>query len=202
MWRGTAVENGLAALLYGRSLEYAMHAASNSFAMNAGANNSDECLAESNLIEPMLETLKGWTAPGPLNATQQKIELYLDPVPVPVIGYLDLSFDATDVDLKTTKALPSKPRSDHVRQVSVYRKARNKPGGLLYCTTKKFEYFDISDDDMNEAIDELHADALALNNLLSRCDTKEDVLKSLPIDYSHYAAPKTKVALADLLLAG
>jgi len=130
------------------------------------------------------------------------VEHWFDPVPIPVIGYLDFAFDGLDVDLKTTKACPSKPRPEHVRQVSLYRAARGRDGGLLYVTDKKHAYYPVDDQMMDEALMEMHAAALSLNNFLARMDSREDVLRSLPFDWEYFAAPKTKVPLAELLLAG
>ncbi len=203
MWRGTAVENGFAALLRGASIGQAIAVAYQSFDLNAGGSCEDDTAAERELIAPMLDQCAKWKPPSPLNATQIKIEHYLfDRIPVPVIGYLDFAFEGIDVDLKTTKACPSKPRPDHIRQASIYRKVRNRAGGLLYVTDKRHAYFDISDDAMNEALAELKADALSLSNFLARCETKDDALKSLPVDWTHFQAPKVKIPLSDILLAG
>lgn len=201
MWRGSAVENGMAALLRNQPLADAAIVAHQAFDLNA-KDNTEDADEERELIAPMLDQCSKWKAPSDLNATQLKIEHWFDPVPIPVIGYLDFAFEEIDVDLKTTKACPSTPRSDHVRQVSIYRAARNKAGGLLYVTNKRHAYFDISDDAMNEALAELHADALSLNNFLARCDTREDALKSLPVDWSDFRAPKTRVPLSEILMAG
>lgn len=202
MWRGTAVENGMAATLRGLSLEMALQAAQTSFDVNAQGEISDEIDAERALLAPMIEQCLQWSAPSQLNATQLKVEHWLDEVPVPVVGYLDFGFDGIDVDLKTTKACPSTPRPDHVRQVSLYRAARNRKGGLLYVTNKKHSYFEVDDTMMSKALSDLQCDALSLNNFLARCDGPRDILKSLPVDWDHFAAPKTRVPLSQVLLAG
>lgn len=201
MWRGSAVENGLAALLRGQTLPTAINIALQSFDLNS-ANYQEEVSEERDLIEPMLEQCIRWQAPSQLNATQMRVEYYFDPIPIPVIGYVDFGFEGIDIDLKTTKALPSVPRFDHVRQVSIYRAARGRAGGLVYVTPKKFAYYEVTDEMMDEALNDLAADALALNNYLARCETKEDALRSLPVDWTHYAAPKIKIPLADILSAG
>lgn len=201
MWRGTAVENGLAALLHGQPLASAISAAYQSYDLNS-KDYPDDVTEERELIAPMVEQCVKWKPPSHLNATQLRVEYFFEPVPIPVIGFIDFCFDGIDIDCKSTKACPSAPRPDHVRQVSLYRAARNRNGGVLYVTGKRHQYYEIDDASMNEALAEMHADALSLNNLLARCDTKEDVLRSLPVDWSHYAAPKTKVPLEELLLAG
>lgn len=204
MWRGSAVENGLTALLRGQKLQQACDAAHQSFSLNCQSAPADalQIEDEEGLITCMVEQCAKWQPPSDLNAAQLKVEYFFDPVPIPVIGYLDFAFDGIDVDLKTTKACPSTPRHDHIRQVSIYRAARNRSGGVLYVTGKRHAYFDVGDEAMNDAIEELRADALSLNNFLARCDTREDALRSLPVDWDHYAAPKTKIPLSEILMAG
>ena len=201
MWRGTAVENGLSALLRGQGLANAIAAAHQSFDLNA-KDSTDDVSEERDLIAPMVTECAKWKAPSDLNATQLKVEYFFDPVPIPVIGYIDFCFDGIDIDCKSTKACPSAPRPDHVRQVSLYRAARGRNGGLFYVTGKRHQDFEIGDEAMNEALEELRADALSLNNYLARCDSKDDALKSLPVDWTHYAAPKTKIPLSEILMAG
>jgi hypothetical protein len=202
MWRGTAVEQGFAALLRSKDLGMAKTVAENSFHLNSRGEISDEIDAERDLIDPMLEQCLRWKQPSDLNATQIKVEHWFDPLPIPVVGYLDFAFEETDVDLKTTKTCPSKPRADHVRQVSLYRAARSRQGGLLYVTDKRHAYFPVDDDMMERALGDMHSDALSLNNFLARCETREDALRSLPVDWDHYQAPKVKVPLEQILLAG
>lgn len=199
MWRGTAVENGLAAFLRkGDPVATAL----TSFEMNAQGEASEEVDAERQMIGPMLEQLTKWQPPSDLNATQLRIEHYLDDVSLPLIGYLDFAFDGIDVDLKTTKSLPSVPRPDHVRQVSLYRAARGREGGLLYVTPKKFQFYPVDDDMMERSLNDLRSDAMSLIQFLARCNSVKDALSILPIDQDHFRYPKTKVPLNEILSAG
>ena len=202
MWRGSAVESGLTVLLRTGDIGKACTAALQSFDLNAQGELSDEITAERDLIEPMVRQCQHWTPPSVLNATQIRIEHWLDNIPIPVIGYLDFAFEGIDIDGKTTKACPSVPRAEHVRQVSLYRVARNRAGGILYITGKRHAYFDVDDESVDRSLSDLAADALSLRNFLARCDSKDDALRSLPIDYENFRAPKTRVPLANLLDAG
>lgn len=203
MWRGSAVENGLAAMLRGSKVDSACKIAEQAFDLNSQGELTEDNEGERDLISPMLQQCVGWKPPSDLAATQIRVEHYLDDIPVPLVGFLDFSFQCgTDVDLKTTKACPSNPRPDHVRQVSLYRAARKRKGGVLYVTGKRWAYFDINDDVMERAIGDLQSDALCLLNFLSRCDGKQDVLRSLPIDWDSFYAPKTKIPLTEILMAG
>lgn len=202
MWRGSAVENGMAAILRGEGGMDAVDLAHQSFDLNAQGEITDEIAAERDLIMQMVCQCTKWQPPGPLNATQLKVEHCLNDIPIPVIGYLDFAFDGLDVDLKTTKAIPSKPRPDHARQVALYRAARGRNGGVLYVSAKRYAYYPIDDETMEAALAELAADAQSLYQFLGRVNSAKDAMACLPIDREHFRYPKTKVPLSDVLLAG
>lgn len=201
MWRGTAVENGMAAILRGADMPTGLSAALQSFDLNAQGEIAEEISEERELIAPMLKQCLLWQAPSPLNASQLKVEHWFEDVPIPVVGYLDFAFEGIDVDLKTTKACPSSPRSDHVRQVALYRVARKRAGGILYVTGKRQQYFDVDSHSMEAALNDLHADALSLMSFLSRVDSAREAIQSLPMDRSHFMFPTKPIPL-DLLMAG
>ena len=205
MQRGTAVETGLAALLRGETSDEALSAAYTNYDINMLGISDDTLETEREIIAPMLAQCAKWQPPSELNATQLKIEYWIDPIPVPIEGWLDFAFDGIDIDLKTTKRCPkpeSGPEPNHVGQVSIYRAARGQAGGLLYVSHANHTYFEVTDEMMDGALEDMRAAALSLNNFLARMNTKEDVLRSLPVDYGHFQAPKTKVNFEDLLSAG
>lgn len=190
MWRGSATEAGLAAMLRGVAMPEALKIARDHFDQEAAGEVRDDVAAERVIIEPMLLGCSLWQAPGPLNASQLKVEHWIhDAVSVPVIGYLDFGFDGIDIDLKTTKAMPSAARPDHVRQVSLYRAARNRRGALLYVTPKKHAQYEVDDAAMNAALAGLRADALSLSRFLASHQDAESAVRSLPMDTEHYAFP-------------
>ncbi len=198
MWRGTAVEAGYVAYLRTSNPEEAYDVAMRSYRLNVAENNagSESADEEAKLIEPMLAQCLLWTPPSDINASQIKVKHYFDGVPVPVMGYVDLSFEGLDVDLKTTTRCPSKPSADHVRQVSLYRVARNKPGALLYVTDKRRAYFEVTDEMMAPALEELAGAARKVTRLLTAFKDAEEVLSVLPIDMSDFRAPKETAARA------
>jgi hypothetical protein len=205
MQRGTAVETGLAALLRGETPDDALNAAYTNYDINMLGISDDTLETEREIIAPMLAQCAKWQPPSELNATQLKIEYWIDPIPVPIEGWLDFAFDGIDIDLKTTKRCPKPetgPEPNHVGQVSIYRAARGRAGGLLYVSHANHTYFEVTDEMMDGALEDMRATALSLNNFLARMNTKEDVLRSLPVDYGHFQAPKTKVNFEDLLSAG
>lgn len=203
MWRGSSVEAGLAAFLRGTNLDKSIEAATQAFDLNSKGELTDELEAERDLIKPMVEQCALWKPPADLLATQLRVEYWFESVPVPVVGFLDMSFeDGTDIDLKTTKACPSSPRPDHVRQVSLYRASRNRKGGILYVTGKRHAYFDVDDDMMARGLSDLESDAISLMHFLSRSPDRWSAIRSLPMDTDSYLFPKLKVPLSEILTAG
>jgi hypothetical protein len=192
MIRGNAVEAGFVAALRGADWSDALEHAHSMFWVNFCAE-SPEAIEQGRLIEPMLKQCLAWPAPSELNAAQIKVEHWFDDVPVPVMGYVDLAFEGTDIDLKTTMRCPSKPDNSHVRQVSLYRAARNKPGGLLYVTDKKYAYFDVTDEMMAKGLEEFADAARKVTKLLGAFEKPDDILAILPIDYDDFRAPKERV---------
>ena len=192
MWRGNAVEKGFVAYLRSFNVELGYQAAMESFIYDVTANNAQGEAAEkeTQLIEPMLDQCLLWTPPSMLLAAQIEIEHWFGSVPVPIKGWVDMSFEDTDVDLKTTMRCPSKPDSSHVRQVSLYRAARNKKGALLYVTDKRNAYFDVTDEMMAKGISELEDAAKKVFKLLGAFANSDDILAVLPIDWDDYRAPK------------
>jgi hypothetical protein len=63
-------------------------------------------------------------------AYQDRVELRLDDVPVPVVGFIDWRFDdhGLIVDLKTSERLPSAISLSHARQGAVYARAHGNYG--------------------------------------------------------------------------
>jgi hypothetical protein len=82
--------------------------------------------------------------------------------------------------------MPSGPKSDHLRQVAVYNKARQAPVSLLYVTTKKFAPLHISQAACDDAIRDMQRVATSLQSVLSVCETATDVTRFVAPDYSKF----------------
>lgn len=68
---------------------------------------------------------------------QHRIEIMLEGIPVPVIGFKDFVFDnhGLDVDLKTTGRMPEDMSQEHQLQAAIYRKASgNRSQRFCYAT--------------------------------------------------------------------
>jgi hypothetical protein len=195
MHRGTSVERGLDAMLHGASPEDAHKFAINEFDRLFTGVLSDEIEAERELIPGMVKQCHKWRddmkeagALPDLAATQLRVETWLDGVDIPVIGYVDFTFmDGPDIDLKTTKRCPSEPSANHLRQVALYHKARQRPAALLYVTEKRFAFYAPPVSDLEAAIAELTSAGRSLELFLSMMPDAETALRALPHQNDHYA---------------
>jgi hypothetical protein len=197
--RGNAVEAAVVQYLRIGDTEDAKRVALDNFENNALGDLSDEMEAERAALPEYVEQACRYfsSVTAPLVATQLKVELWLDDVPIPVIGYADLVFESGDIrDLKTTHRIPSEPKPDHGRQASIYRKARNAPSsGLVYVSPKKSLLHTVDDTDAHIAA--LRRDALGLMRFLDRCANPLDAIQALPVNTDGFmwgAAAKAKVA--------
>lgn len=187
-WLGNAVEVGLHSRLHGVAdyKERAKHA----FFMKAQGELSDEIDEAAEHIEPMLyQAVEAYmNRIGPIQPLYQvKCEWWIDGVEVPVIGYLDFEWPEQIDDLKTTMAAPSKPRPDHVAQVAMYMKARNKDcGAILYVTPKKFIWHQITPADADEALGSLVRSAKAIRSLLSTVGSGKQAMSIFAPDFSDF----------------
>lgn len=210
MWRGTAVEAGMERLLRGQPLQPAVGAALEAFEAAAVGEITDGMDAERKLIPKMVERVCDWhadllaTNQAPeLAATQLRIETYLDGVSVPVIGYVDFTFmDGPDLDLKTTKACPSAPRPDHLRQIALYHRARQRPGALLYVTDKRMAYYVPSATDLANALGALTDAARSLERFLTHIPDADAAVRMMPHPTDHWSyGEATRAKVSELLEA-
>tara|TARA_R100000951_G_scaffold116323_1_gene127639 strand:- start:6466 stop:7107 length:642 start_codon:yes stop_codon:yes gene_type:complete len=132
MWRGTAVDKAItSALLDNLSDDEAVAEANTTFAdeeASAIANgkpvNEKKSASESAAVERYLRiALPHYRSLGVPIASQKKIKLEYDWMPVPIIGYLDLQYEGVVRDIKTVGRLPSAVPQTVCRQLAIYATA-------------------------------------------------------------------------------
>lgn len=193
--RGNAVERGVEKLLRGAPREEASLFAQQEYLNLTQGVINEETEAEAALIPGMVKQAATWhmdmigsNSIEALAACQLKIETWLDGVSVPVIGYVDFTFmGGPDIDCKTTKRCPSEPRPDHLRQIALYAKARQRPAALLYLTDKKFAFYCPPEEALSAAVNELAAVGRSLEAFLSLIPDAESALRCMPHQTDHYA---------------
>lgn len=189
MWVGNAVEAGLHAFLHGQEMEACYQVARDNFELKAlGVSDEahDACREE---IIPMLQQATAILSKDkdskPLY--QVAVKHWVEGLGVPIIGYLDFVFPDGILDLKTTRSLPSKPKSDHAAQVGFYCKARDcASGSLLYVTTKKGALYNLSPEDLETGYRSLIVAAKAVKTLLTNSPTKQDAIRTFAPDFESF----------------
>jgi PD-(D/E)XK nuclease superfamily len=133
MARGKAVEHGIHAGLLDSTLTVAECAAQavsafdREMALIPDDRRDGERAQIQGYVEHGLGELRQYGIPS---AYQDRVELYLDDVPVPVIGFIDWRYDdhGLVVDLKTSERLPSAISLSHARQGAIYARAHGNYG--------------------------------------------------------------------------
>ncbi|MBM3558111.1 MAG: hypothetical protein FJX47_21435 [Alphaproteobacteria bacterium] len=133
MARGKAAEAGIHDGLIdpARSVESCIASALGVFdremALEADGRRESERAALAGYVAQGLPELRRYGVP---TAYQERVEIRLDDVPVPVIGFIDWRFDQHGLvlDLKTGERLPSAIPLAHARQGAVYARAHGNYG--------------------------------------------------------------------------
>jgi hypothetical protein len=138
---GTAVEAGVEAALIGEvdGVERAALLAGARYDLLCDDPDAREKIAP--MVRQAYAALSPYGAPDvPEDGRQHRVEVQLEGVPVPCIGYTDFVFHqhGTVIDLKTSSTLPSAIKVAHARQGAVYARAFSNYAMLFaYCTPKK-----------------------------------------------------------------
>lgn len=125
-------------------------------------------------VEHGLGELRQYGVP---TAAQERLEIVLEDVPVPILGYLDWRFDQHGliVDLKTSERFPSGINASHGRQGAVYAKAHGNYGmRFAYVKPspgkkdgKAVAVYEMSGDDVHRHLEALRQIAIRLGRFLS-----------------------------------
>ncbi|MEM7398732.1 MAG: PD-(D/E)XK nuclease family protein [Pseudomonadota bacterium] len=113
-------------------------------ALSADHRKEKEREAIPAMVRNALKELRQYGKPS---ETQRKINLELDGVPVPFIGYIDYEYanHGLCVDLKTTMRMPSEIGASHARQGAIYGRATNFEQRFAYTTPKKIQVYPLHD---------------------------------------------------------
>lgn len=172
--RGTATEAGVSAGLFDHALsvEDCVAVALPVFNRLTALSGDPKCEAERSVIPGMVKqglALRSHGAPHrPNSSDQHKVEIRLEGVPVPVIGFLDWLYDEEILDLKTTLRVPSSMSETHLRQASVYKTAHmDKRVRFFYASDKKAEKHTLTREQYDIAMRQLTGAAMRLERFLA-----------------------------------
>ena len=111
-WRGKAIESAAEAVIAGAADEQAVVVAMQAFEKHASGEIAPEIDRERQSdTEPWCGKPRRYFANSELPvARQRRIEVAINGIEVPIIGYADFVYDGVVLELKTTYAIPSRSR--------------------------------------------------------------------------------------------
>jgi hypothetical protein len=174
-WRGRAVERAIDGIIIdGIADEEAIERAKHAFETEAQGEISPEIDKERRALPGMVrQAAVVFRQLGEPEARQQRVEVWLDGIEVPLVGYCDYSYSRFCVDLKTTHALPSQPRPDDAVQVAFYGDALSLRPGLVYATPRKYGVYPHYNIDIDAARRVLRQSARAIRAMLAATENRE-----------------------------
>ena len=109
-----------------------------------------------------------------LETYQEKVEVKVEDLPVPIMGYVDFLFKDKIVDLKTTNRMPSNPTEAQKRQMAMYSMAYPKKSvDLFFASSKKHKVFTLSN--LTKYKKQLKNVAFTIQRFLSISDDKHEL---------------------------
>ena len=109
-----------------------------------------------------------------LEAYQEKVEVPIDDMPVPIMGYIDFRFKDKIVDLKTSTRMPTRPTEAQKRQMALYSMAYpDSSVDLFFATPKEHKTFTLKNLTLYKK--QLRKVALSIQKFLSISDDKHEL---------------------------
>ena len=192
--RGTAIECGVEAGLFDPAMpvaecgKLAMEKFHSLTRLSADGRIEKERATIEPSVEVALAELRQYGVPDkPADGRQHKIELHIEGVAVPVIGYLDFKWSAHGIigDLKTTARIPSEISDAHARQGAIYtHSGSNMQTRMIYVSSKKVAVYAVEDAAVRLA--EFIRAAQSIERLLSLTDDSEKLTRCFAPDMSSF----------------
>ena len=197
--RGKAVEHGVHLGLTNPqiAIEECIEAAEREFmrqtALNTDPRRNDEHKRLAGWVRGAIAELRQYGMP---NGYQEKIEIKLDDVAVPLVGYIDWKFSdhGLIVDLKTTERFSSQISAAHGRQGAVYAAAHGNFGmRFAYAKpspgksdSRQVTVYEMSGDDVRRHVAALRAIALSLERFLAVSDDPNELAGLIVPDFDSF----------------
>jgi hypothetical protein len=168
------------------------------------AKRDKECDSLRGFIEQTINAFEPFGFP---TSTQNALELKLEGVIDPFIGYDDYNFppmaDMYDgkplcVDLKTTHRVPSQMSDSHARQMALYQKMKPDHQILItYVSPKKSATYEMTHELADELIVQITRAAQSAEKMLDIFDDPKDIATLFSPDYSSSFYWNDPVTLAE-----
>jgi len=193
--RGTAIECGVEAGLFdpempvqaAQEMALAKFHSLTRLSADPRIEKERETIAPS--VEIALAELRQYGIPEkPADGRQHKIEVMLEGVPIPVIGYLDFKWSQHGIigDLKSTARIPSEISDAHNGQGAIYTMSSNgnMQTRMMYVSPKKIAVYPVENVALHIA--RLTRTAKAIESFLSLSDDSEALTRCFAPDMSSF----------------
>lgn len=199
--RGTAVEAGVSAGLFNPEVDEAactktaIELYDKLTALSGDPKRDHERTVIPGMVKQGLALREHGLPIRPNFGDQHKVEIRLEGVSVPIIGYLDWLYGEEILDLKTTLRVPSSMSEPHLRQATVYKTAHfDKRVRFFYVSDKKAEKHTLTREQYDVALRELTQSAQRLERFLSVSNDARELAAIVPhtSDSFYFNDPSTR----------
>lgn len=146
-----------------------------------------------NFVKHGVEELRPYGTPS---GTQGKIEKQLEGVAVPLIGFYDCYWadHGILVDIKTTLRMPSEIKTNHARQVALYKStiSDNLDARVTYVTGSGVKTYQL--ENHREHVNALHKIALTMQRFLALSTDPHELCALVCPDYEHFVWSDARAA--------
>ena len=149
---------------------------------------------------------------GVPTSAQERVEIKLPDVPVPVIGFTDLVYEEHGIviDIKTSLRMPSAISDEHARQGAVYSHAKgNHAMRFAYCKPKPSKgearacnVYEMTAEHIAQSLSEVREIALRMDRFLSLSKDKEELAALLVPHFKGYLWSNPQIREAGRTLYG
>ncbi len=116
---------------------------------------------------------------------QERVEVELEDMPVPIMGYIDFRFKDKIVDLKTTTRMPSQPSEAQKRQMAFYSMAYpTNSVDLFFATPKDYKKFTL--DNLSAYKKQLKKVAFSMQKFLSISNDRHELASLVYPNYDSW----------------
>lgn len=205
-FRGTAAEAGISAALFNPdmpladAIDIALPIYDRLSAFSTDLKRAEERLAIPGMVCEGL-ALREAGIPILPNGDQHRIEIFVEGLAVPIMGYLDWLYPDAIIDLKTTHRVPSAIAGNHLRQAAIYQAAHmGKRVTFFYASSKKSAAHILTREDYDLAIAQVQQAAIRLQRFLALSDDIAELAAIIPhnSDSFYFNAPATKARAVEV----
>lgn len=208
---GTAVHEAIQGILcHGQDFDEAVEAAKLTFDFHPANKSEEKRVKFREDIEAMVHSGVNCLSQDFSGAQEERrIELELDGVVLPIIGYVDLFKDGKLAEIKTKAAragavkkdgtrswskgsIPKEPAMQHIMQSAIYWKATGAEPNIVYVSAEDSIIYTpencdkLSDEYLSYALDQIRSKAIRLQNLIAISNDPKVLASLLEPDFGSF----------------